>query len=77
MPEWLYHPFVAGVLIGYALYDSLHFQLHFSDAAEGTYFKKIKKEHMMHHYKNAEERFGITSKIWDLVFGTMGKNKEM
>ena len=31
LPIWFYDGFVAGVLIGYAMYDSIHFQLHFSD----------------------------------------------
>lgn len=32
--------------------------------------RKMKKEHMQHHYKNGSVGFGVTNKFWDTVFDT-------
>jgi len=34
--------------------------------------KYLKRHHMMHHYKDPDTRFGVSSPLWDKVFGTMG-----
>lgn len=34
------------------------------------YLRSVKRIHMAHHYKNHEKDFGITSRLWDIVFGT-------
>lgn len=36
LSQEFYHPFSAGVLVGYVLYDSIHYQLHKSNPAEGS-----------------------------------------
>ena len=33
--------------------------------------RKMKKEHMQHHYKNGTVGFGVTNKFWDTVFDTL------
>ncbi|KAH8830000.1 oxidoreductase [Flagelloscypha sp. PMI_526] len=35
-----------------------------------AYLREMKKYHLAHHYKNFELAFGVTSKVWDIVFGT-------
>ncbi|RUS24774.1 hypothetical protein BC938DRAFT_473084 [Jimgerdemannia flammicorona] len=61
---------IAGAFFGYVLYDLTHYYLHHARVLE-FHFKEMKKYHMAHHYKNYESGYGITSKIWDYVFGTM------
>jgi dihydroceramide fatty acyl 2-hydroxylase len=34
--------------------------------------KFLKRHHMAHHYKSPDSRFGVSSPIWDFVFGTGG-----
>lgn len=34
------------------------------------YLRTVKRVHMAHHYRNHEKDFGITSRLWDIVFGT-------
>jgi sterol desaturase/sphingolipid hydroxylase (fatty acid hydroxylase superfamily) len=29
-----------------------------------------KRYHMQHHYKTPDQRFGVSSPLWDMVFGT-------
>lgn len=36
----------------------------------GGYLKQMKSYHLDHHYKQFNTGFGITSKFWDIVFGT-------
>ena len=30
----------------------------------------IEMHHLQHHYANYENGFGVTSRFWDMVFGT-------
>eukprot|EP00040_Diaphanoeca_grandis_P025925 m.144348 g.144348 ORF g.144348 m.144348 type:complete len:278 (-) comp30367_c0_seq2:178-1011(-) len=58
-----------GFLIGYVCYDLTHYYTHFGHPTFG-YLAKLKKSHMKHHFKNINHGYGISSEIWDYVFGT-------
>jgi len=30
----------------------------------------VRRHHMLHHAKTPDRRFGVSSPLWDLVFGT-------
>ncbi|GAB5593077.1 fatty acid alpha-hydroxylase [Umbelopsis nana] len=60
---------VGGAVFGYIGYDCTHYYLHHAKVLD-FHFKEMKKYHLAHHYKNYESGYGITSKIWDYVFGT-------
>jgi sterol desaturase/sphingolipid hydroxylase (fatty acid hydroxylase superfamily) len=32
--------------------------------------KALKRYHMQHHFKTPDLRYGVSSPIWDVVFGT-------
>jgi len=66
----IHNPLAGGIICGYVLYDSIHYQLHKANPEEGTLVRKMKKEHMQHHYKNGSVGFGVTNKFWDTVFDT-------
>ncbi|CEG74755.1 Putative FMN-dependent dehydrogenase [Rhizopus microsporus] len=71
----LFHPplaysFVAGAFFGYVCYDMIHYYLHHANVLK-VYFRELKRYHIAHHYKNFDSGFGITSKLWDYVFGTV------
>ena len=40
-----------------------------------NFFKTLWVNHGIHHYKNADVVFGVSSPLWDYVYGTM-KEKE-
>jgi sterol desaturase/sphingolipid hydroxylase (fatty acid hydroxylase superfamily) len=67
---------VAGLLFGFVMYDLSHCNLFlildfFHHANPPFYYlKKLKAYHLEHHYKNSNKGFGVTSKFWDIVFGT-------
>lgn len=68
-PTWV-GPLFSGFLIGYLIYDLTHYATHHFPMRSG-YAKYIKRYHMQHHYKTPYARFGVSSPVWDYVFGTM------
>ncbi|RZK80630.1 MAG: fatty acid hydroxylase [Pedobacter sp.] len=61
--------FFAGFLIGYLFYDMTHYMLHHAQFKSG-FWKKIKQQHMLHHYNDPDTKYGVTSDLWDKVFRT-------
>jgi sterol desaturase/sphingolipid hydroxylase (fatty acid hydroxylase superfamily) len=63
---WGFH---AGYVFGYMLYDLTHYYIHhFTPRTE--YGRTLKKHHMLHHFKDSSNRYGVSSMVWDHVFGT-------
>ena len=58
-----------GFLLGYVIYDMTHYALHHF-SFKGEYFVKLRRHHMAHHFKTHNMRFGVSTWIWDDVFGT-------
>jgi dihydroceramide fatty acyl 2-hydroxylase len=58
-----------GLIAGYFCYEWLHFQAHHMKPRLRL-FRYLKKYHLMHHYRAPGLRFGVTSPLFDLVFGT-------
>ncbi|KAA3477892.1 fatty acid 2-hydroxylase 1-like [Gossypium australe] len=58
-----------GGLLGYVTYDCTHYYLHHGKPSKG-YGQILKRYHLNHHFKVQNKGFGITSSIWDHVFGT-------
>lgn len=74
-PLWV-DPVMAGFVIGYLAYDLTHYAVHYFPLRRG-YAKYMKRHHMVHHFKDPDSRFGVSSPIWDLVFGTMGVKSDL
>ena len=68
-------PFYAGFVFGYLSYDMLHYATHHATFIKAKWFRNLKKHHMDHHFRSPEEGFGVSSPIWDFVFGTFFKKK--
>jgi sterol desaturase/sphingolipid hydroxylase (fatty acid hydroxylase superfamily) len=64
--------FLPGFLTGYAAYLSIHYMVH-SFQPPKNFFKILWVNHSIHHYKNGEEVFGVSSPLWDYIYGTMVK----
>jgi sterol desaturase/sphingolipid hydroxylase (fatty acid hydroxylase superfamily) len=63
-------PTFAGFVVGYLIYDMIHYASHHFPMRRGIW-KFLKRYHMLHHYKTPDRRFGVSSPLWDIVFGTM------
>jgi len=59
----------AGFMLGYVIYDMTHYALHHF-SFKGEYFVKLRRHHMAHHFKTHNQRFGVSTWIWDDVFRT-------
>lgn len=68
----LVYGFLPGFLMGYALYLWVHYMVHAFKPPK-NFFKVLWIHHGIHHYKDQDNAFGVSSPIWDLVFGTMPK----
>lgn len=68
-PLWL-PPMFSAFMFGYLAYDLTHYATHHFAMRNG-YWKFLKRYHNQHHYKSPDQRFGVTSPVWDRVFGTM------
>lgn len=62
--------FLPGFLVGYAFYLSVHYMVHVYQPPK-SFLKFLWVNHSVHHYKNGEVVFGVSSPLWDYVYGTM------
>jgi len=61
--------FVLGFLLGYVIYDLVHFACH-QWPMRGRLGMALKRHHMRHHHVNDDGNFAISAIFWDRVFGT-------
>jgi len=54
----------------YAAYELLHRRLH-THPPKGFYGRWARKHHFFHHFSRPNHNHGVTSPIWDAVFGTL------
>lgn len=69
LPEGYIFSFFPGFLIGYLVYDISHYAIHHFNF-KGGMWKAIKQHHMLHHYQDPSKGYGVSSPIWDKVFGS-------
>ena len=76
LPEREFPALLAGGITGYIIYDLSHYFVHHL-SVEGKkksplikFFRNLKRYHMYHHYKDDTKGFGVSSKFWDVIFGT-------
>ncbi|WP_343702083.1 sterol desaturase family protein [Chitinophaga sp.] len=64
--------FFPGFLLGYLIYGSLHYAIHAWNPPF-KFMKPLWRNHHLHHYKSDEKGFGVSTSLWDRVFGTFFK----
>lgn len=64
----------AGMVFGYLCYDMLHYATHHFSMKKGIWLW-LKQHHMRHHYGDDDNGYGVSSPLWDYVFGTLEKPK--
>ena len=65
---WL-DPFVAFFIVGYLIYDYIHYATHHFPMRNPV-ARYLKRYHMQHHFSSEGGRYGVSSPLWDLVFRT-------
>ena len=66
--------FLPGFLLGYAGYLGVHYLVHVSNPPK-NFFKVLWVNHAIHHYKNPDTAFGVSSPLWDYLLGTLPKKE--
>lgn len=62
--------FLPGFLTGYAAYLFVHYAVHAFPPPK-NFLKVLWVNHGIHHYKDGNKAFGVSSPLWDWVFRTM------
>jgi sterol desaturase/sphingolipid hydroxylase (fatty acid hydroxylase superfamily) len=58
-----------GLVAGYFSYEFLHYQAHHR-TPRLRLFRYLKRYHLLHHHQTSAARFGVTSPVFDWLFGT-------
>jgi len=61
--------FAAGFLAAYLGYEVLHRRLHVAPPRDRV-GRWLRRHHLHHHFRNPSANHGVTSPLWDVVFGT-------
>ena len=75
-PSWLALGFdlgtatTAGFVTGYLWYVFVHYATHHWHPTHGSYLYRARLRHERHHHLSHNGNFGVTTGIWDHVFGT-------
>lgn len=64
------YAFLPGFIMGYASYLFVHFIVHAYQPPKNL-FKILWINHSIHHYKDNNKAFGVSSPLWDYVFRTL------
>lgn len=66
--------FAAGFTTGYVLYTALHFTMHHRPrwylGSTPVWLRTLRHNHNSHHFIDETRNYGVTSPLWDVVFGT-------
>ena len=67
--------FGGGFLMGYATYLMVHYAVHRMKPPKNQ-LRILWRHHSIHHYKDDGVAFGVSSPLWDYVFGTMPPRRD-
>lgn len=68
--SWSYaFAWTSGVLVGYVLYEFVHLTSH--GGPRTLPLRLLHSYHLRHHFQQSDRGFGVTSPLWDWVFGTL------
>jgi dihydroceramide fatty acyl 2-hydroxylase len=66
--------FGAGFLLGYLVYDMIHYHVH-HHRPRTRVGRKLRELHMRHHFQDDERGFGVSAPYWDHVFRTQPQSR--
>jgi sterol desaturase/sphingolipid hydroxylase (fatty acid hydroxylase superfamily) len=68
--------FFSGAVSGFIFYEAVHYRFHFC-RPRGRFETYLRARHLVHHEHYPNRCFGVTSALWDLVFGTEPMDSDM
>lgn len=69
------YPLFAGFIVGYLVYDYTHFYVHHF-TPKSALGKRLREQHMRHHFQDHHYGFGVSSPLWDYVFRTVPRRRQ-
>jgi sterol desaturase/sphingolipid hydroxylase (fatty acid hydroxylase superfamily) len=63
---------LSGIWAGFLYYEAVHYRVHIS-TGNGPLLRWQRRAHFHHHFHDVDRCFGVTSPLWDYVFGTNRK----
>lgn len=63
----------SGIVAGYLTYSSLHYSIHIFNPP--AFLRPLWTHHLIHHFQDPERAFGVSTRLWDRIFGTMPVRK--
>lgn len=67
-------PFLAFFLMGYLVYDYIHYSIHHF-VPKTSWGKSLRKFHLIHHVHD-HRLYGVSSPLWDYIWGTFHDAKK-
>jgi dihydroceramide fatty acyl 2-hydroxylase len=68
------YPLFAGLILGYLGYDYTHYHLH-HHTPKTDLGRRLREQHMRHHFQDHRFGFGVSSPLWDVVFRTLPRQR--
>jgi dihydroceramide fatty acyl 2-hydroxylase len=68
------YPLFAGFIVGYLFYDYTHYYVHHF-VPKSKLGKRLREQHMRHHFQDHRYGFGVSSPLWDVVFRTVPRKR--
>jgi dihydroceramide fatty acyl 2-hydroxylase len=67
--------FYSGILAGFVIYEIIHYRLHFTPPSFALE-AHLRERHLVHHLVAPGLCLGVSSPVWDLIFGTEPRRSE-
>ena len=67
-------PYLSALTIGWvaiANYEWTHLLIHSAYRPRTSYYRRLARNHRLHHHRNERYWFGVTTNLGDRVFGTL------
>ena len=68
------YPAFGGFILGYLAYDYTHYYLHHA-VPKTQLGKRLREQHMRHHFQDHRFGFGVSTPLWDAVFRTLPRRR--
>lgn len=68
------YAFLPGFLLGYLTYTLLHYAMH-TVPNPPKFLRPLWRHHHLHHSKFTDRAYGVSSTLWDRVFGTLPRER--
>ncbi len=67
-------PLFGGFIAGYLAYDYTHYYVHHF-VPKSDLGKKLREQHMRHHFQDHRFGYGVSSPLWDVIFRTLPRKR--